>query len=201
MTIASGAPAISARQPARVEPFVRAHPRVGGEARVELAVADVDRDHRTRAAREQHVGEAAGRGADVEAGEAVGIEAEGVERRGELDPAARGPGVRLARLDPRVLGERVGGFAHGLAVGADQPGGDRRLRAGAAGEESAFDENKIGALAHVGLRRKGRPLPAPRASGLASCAARLALTPAAPASGRGGPPLLPLREKAARSAG
>ena len=87
-----------------------------------------------------------------------GIELEGVERGGELEAAARGPGMGRARLDPRVLGERVGGLAHFLAVGADQPGGDRRLRARAAGEEAAFDEQKIGALAHAG-QGEGASLP------------------------------------------
>ena len=84
---------------ARIDALERAHARVGGEARIELAAADVDRDHLRRAARKQDVGEAAGRGADVEADEARGIEREGVERGGELDPAARGPGVGRLGLD------------------------------------------------------------------------------------------------------
>ena len=154
MTIASGAPAMSAVSLRASSPSCALTRGIGGEARVELAVADVDRHDRARAALEQDVGEAAGRGADVEAGEAVRIEVEGDQRGGELDAAARGPRMRRARLDVRVLGERVGGLAHGLAVGADQPGGDRRLGARPAGEQSAFDEKKIGALAHVGLAAK-----------------------------------------------
>ena len=39
--------------------------RVAGDARVELAVADVERDHTPRAAAQQHFGEASGGGADV----------------------------------------------------------------------------------------------------------------------------------------
>ena len=87
---------------ARVEAFERADARVRREARIELSAADVDRDDVRRAAREENVGEAAGRGADVEAGEARGIEPEGVERGRELDPAARD--VRMGRfgLDRRV---------------------------------------------------------------------------------------------------
>ena len=113
-TIACGAsPSDLRRQATRVEPFERAHARVGGEPGVELAVPDVDGDHAFRPAPEQHVGEAAGRGADVEAGEARGIEPEGVERGGELDAAARD--IRVGRLgfDRRVRPIGVRGLAQG----------------------------------------------------------------------------------------
>ena len=43
------------------------HARIVAELRVQLAVADVERDHARGAALEQHVAEPAGRGADVEA--------------------------------------------------------------------------------------------------------------------------------------
>ena len=82
-------------------------------APVELAVADVDGDRRVLAPRmQQHVGEAAGRGADVEAGEPGGIEREGVERGGELEAAARD--VRVGRLgfDRGGLVDLLGGLAH-----------------------------------------------------------------------------------------
>ena len=58
-----------ARERARVKAFKRAHPWIGREARIELPPADIDGDDRRRAAREQHIGEASGRGADVEADE------------------------------------------------------------------------------------------------------------------------------------
>ena len=44
-TIACGAPASARRQLARVEALAQRDARVRREARVELAVADVDRDH------------------------------------------------------------------------------------------------------------------------------------------------------------
>ena len=128
-----GSPICSRSEAARVEPFVRSDARVGFEARVELAMADVDRDDVSRPAREQHVGKAARRRADVEAGEAARIERESVERRRELEAAARGPGMRGARLDRGVAREGFGRLAHERAVGAHEPGRDRRLRAGAAG--------------------------------------------------------------------
>ena len=71
------------------------------QPRVELPVADVERDHARRAALEQDVGEAAGRRADVEAVEARGVDAEHVERVRELLAAARDVGRRRARRSAR----------------------------------------------------------------------------------------------------
>ena len=53
---------------------------------MKLAVTDVDASHMRRAARQQNMGEAAGRGADVERLFAGWIERENVERGGELHP-------------------------------------------------------------------------------------------------------------------
>jgi hypothetical protein len=58
-------------EPARVAILERDDPWVGGEARVQLIVADVDGIDARRAALEQHLGEAAGRRADVEGNEAA----------------------------------------------------------------------------------------------------------------------------------
>ena len=69
---------------ARIDTFEEPHALVRREARIELSAADVDRDNLRRAALEQDVGEASGRGADVEADEARGIEPECVERGGKL---------------------------------------------------------------------------------------------------------------------
>ena len=55
-----------AGEPAGVDPFERDNARVGAQPRVQLAVTDVDADHRGRAERQQHIGEAAGALADVE---------------------------------------------------------------------------------------------------------------------------------------
>ena len=54
----------------RVRPFEHRHPRIRTQPRVQLAVADVERDHAIRAPLQEYVGEAAGRGADVDAVEA-----------------------------------------------------------------------------------------------------------------------------------
>jgi hypothetical protein len=69
---------------ARVHAFERGDARIGREPRVQLAAADVDADHVLRAALQQHVGEAAGALADVEAGHAGDVDAATFERRGQL---------------------------------------------------------------------------------------------------------------------
>ena len=84
---------IFAPQVPRVEALDDGDARIGPEPPGELAVADVERDHVARAAVEQHVGEAAGRGADVERDAARDVEVKRVERVGELEPAAADPGM------------------------------------------------------------------------------------------------------------
>ncbi len=60
------------RQRARVLPFERCHARIAAQPRMQLPVTDVDGDDMARAARQQNVGEAARRGADVETEAPVG---------------------------------------------------------------------------------------------------------------------------------
>ena len=59
------------------------------QARMQLIAADIDRVDAPRAAREQDLGEAAGRGADVEADAIRHVEREMIERERKLDAAAR----------------------------------------------------------------------------------------------------------------
>ena len=72
----------------RVGAFQGDHPRIDPELGVELAAADIDRIDFGRSAGDQHVGEAAGRGADIERYRTLRVEAEGIERRRELSSAA-----------------------------------------------------------------------------------------------------------------
>ena len=51
---------------------------------MQLLAADIDRNDMVRSALEQNIGEAARRGADIQAIPAGGVEAEGIERAGEL---------------------------------------------------------------------------------------------------------------------
>ena len=61
---------------------------------MELAVADIDGEDLPSAAGDEYMGEAAGRGADIERDPAQRIEAEGVEGGRELKAAAGDVGVR-----------------------------------------------------------------------------------------------------------
>ena len=115
-------------------PRVRAldddHARIVPKTPVELAVADVERDDAARAALEQHVGEPAGRGADVERLAAVDGDAECVERMRQLDAAAAD--VRMVRLLERDRRRHpatgVPGFLRGLAVDQHDAGQNQRAR-------------------------------------------------------------------------
>ncbi len=131
-----------------VRAFVRSSTVTRGsraEPRVELAVADVERDHARRAALEEDVGEAAGRGADVDAVEARRIDAERVEPVRELLAAARD--VRRRPLD-RELGVLLDLVAR-LVVAADETGEHERLRLRPRLREAALDEEDVEPLLHA----------------------------------------------------
>ena len=123
---------------------IETHLRPRAQAGVQLA-AGRRRPHRRAARRapSSTCGEAAGRGADVEADAAVRIECEMIERGRELHPAARDPRVRGLGPQHRVGGDFVRGLADGDAVGRHQAGGDGGLRPGAAFEQAAFDEQAV----------------------------------------------------------
>ena len=63
---------------------------------MELVPADIDGIDFGRAAGDQHVGEAPGRGANIERHPSFGVKAEGIERRRELEAAAGNIGAGLA---------------------------------------------------------------------------------------------------------
>jgi len=109
---------------------------------MELAVADVERDHARRAALEQAVGEAAGRRAQVEAVLAFGVDPERVERVRELLPAARDESRRGAHLELDVVGDLLAR----LCETRHETGEDERLRLRAALREPALDQHDVQAL-------------------------------------------------------
>ena len=82
--------------------FQRDYALVLAQPRMKLAASDIDRVDACRAAREQHLGEAAGRGADIETDAPGQLEAEMIERGRELHPAARHPRMLGARLQLRA---------------------------------------------------------------------------------------------------
>src|SRR5688572_18909659 len=119
----------------------------------ELVGADVDREHLHRPALEQYVGEAAGRGADVERHRARHVPAEMIERMSELDAAARDPGMVAAPdLERRLLGQRLAGFLDLALAREDQAGEDQRLRPRPTLGETAIHQQLIGAeLGHEAI--------------------------------------------------
>ena len=68
---------------------------------MKLVAPDIDGVDAGSAALEQHLGEASGRGANIECDEALRVEAEGVERRCQLEPAA-GHERRDIRVDRKA---------------------------------------------------------------------------------------------------
>ena len=74
------------------------------ELGVKLVAPDIDGEDAGSAALEQHLGEASGRGANIERDEALRVEAEGVQRRCELEPAAGDEGRRLGVDDKAGAG-------------------------------------------------------------------------------------------------
>ena len=71
---------------------------------MQLANPDVDRNNAPRSTRQQDFGEAACRGAKVQAVPACGIDPERTEGMIKLQPAARDPGMGHFGLDPVRVG-------------------------------------------------------------------------------------------------
>ena len=84
----------------RIGPLARYDARIAGEiAACNWPCPTSTQTTFGRAAREKHMGEAAGRGADVETAMPGGIEAESIESSGELDAAARDPRIGRRGFD------------------------------------------------------------------------------------------------------
>src|SRR5882757_425203 len=118
---------------------------------MQLAVADVDGENDAGAVRQQHLGEAAGGGADVEADMAFDIDRILFQRAGELDAAAGYPGVGGLRGNLRVRSDRLRCLQNLLAAGDHEAGLDRGAGAGAAFEQAALDQQHVRALAQRGF--------------------------------------------------
>ena len=155
-TTRSGANGSSVSDP-RVRPLEDGDARVGAQARMELPVADVDRDDARRAGLEQAVGEAAGRGADIGAVAPFDVDAERVECVAQLLSATGDE--RRWPLDAE-LGVLVD-LLPGLLVAGHEPGEHERLRLASALRQALFHEEDVESLACAFQRRLARELVAP----------------------------------------
>src|SRR5438067_214551 len=135
------------------------HARVGAKPLVELAVADVERDHARRPPLQEDVGEPARRGADVEAVETGDIDPERVERVTQLLATARDELRRRGDGELSVLLD----LHAGLRVPGHAAGEDERLRLSSRLRQAALDEEDVEALLHLLERRITRE-PAPSSS-------------------------------------
>ena len=136
---------------------------------MKLAVADVERDHACCAALEEDVGEAAGRGPDVDAVAAGRVDAEPVEPVRELLAATRDVLRRAVDGELGVLLDLL----PGLVEAVHEPGEHERLRLRARLREPPLDEEDVYALSQA--VRTARPSTMSRrtavsASTSASCA-------------------------------
>ena len=112
------------------------HARVVAQRERQLAVGDVERDDMRGPALQQAVGEAAGGGADVERVATRDVDAERVERVGELDPAARDELRRRGDVELDVLGDELAGLLRPPPPGAEMHiAGDHRGRGARARRE------------------------------------------------------------------
>ncbi len=129
----------------------RDHAGVFAQPLVQLPVADVDRVNAPGAGLQEAVGEAPGRGADVDRLRAPGVEAvggEGLERAGELEPAARDVRVRIAPQRERRLARNEGaGLVDPHFAQVNAPRDQQGLGPGAARREALFDQENIGSFA------------------------------------------------------
>ena len=148
---------------AGVQAIMDDHPPVAGERSGELATPHVDGVDPGRAALEEDVGEATGRGPRVERDEARRVDPERVERGGELVAAATD--VRLARdeLDRRVRIDEIARLpvepGRIAGAGPDAAGEDQRLGPGPAVGEAALDDELVETLSGSGAasRRGAHP--------------------------------------------
>ena len=143
-------------QMTRVDPLEHVRAVVVAESRMELPVADVQRDHARRAPLEQAVRESARRRAEVEAASPGRVDAERVERVCELLAAARDEPRRALDGEHHVLPDLL----PRLVEPRNEPREDEGLSLSAALGEPALDEHDVEALLGQGTdgrTRRWRP--------------------------------------------
>ena len=108
------------RQVARVRPLMHDDARILAQFPGKLPAPDIDRMDPRRTLRQQHVGETAGRGADIERDHAARVDREMIERKSQLDATARHPRmVAPGKRQFGVFGKRRAGFVDAPPAGGD----------------------------------------------------------------------------------
>ena len=139
------------REVARVGPLQHPHARIAPEARRELAVADIDRVHPARPARQQHIGEAAGGGADIQRRAPARIDPEVRERVVEFLAAPRDPGmVRAAHREREIVRDLEAGLVEAAFAREHPAGQQQRLRPGPGLGQAARHEQGVEPLLGAG---------------------------------------------------
>lgn len=134
-----------ARQVPGVQPLEYNYARVLSQLPCELTVADIDGIDAPSAPRQQYIGKAARRSADVEPHSPFHGNPEMIKGIGELDAAPGNPRM-LAALERQrcTLVELFAGFIDPPLPAADKTGEDQRLRFGPAFREALVDEELVG---------------------------------------------------------
>jgi len=132
-------------QGSRVRSLEDGDSRVRPQSRMQLAVADVDRDHPCRPGLKQAVGEAARGRADIRAIASVDGHTKGIESMLQL--------LSTSRHEARwTLDVQFGGVVQllsGLVVAVHQAGEDERLRLGARLRKPPLDHEDVETLLHA----------------------------------------------------
>ncbi len=128
---------------ARVRSLHRDDARIGADALVKDAVADIDGVDPGRAALQQAVGEAAGAGAEIGRDKAGNVDTELVERLVELLSATADETGLLFQRDDVGLADVAAGAGLLLVVDEDVAGHDEGLGAGAGLGKAAFDDRVV----------------------------------------------------------
>ena len=130
-----------------VGPLHRDDPGILPERLGQLAPTDIEGVDADGAALEEDVGEAPGRGADIERDHPARVDLERIQRRRQLVATATDIGLRFGHADGRVRGDHVARLA--VVPGSvalphpDRAGQHERLRTAARLDQSALDEQLI----------------------------------------------------------
>ena len=136
------------------------HARIVAQLPGELAVADIDGMHQRRAVREQHIGEPAGRRADIEADAPLRRRARNARAHARASARrARPRGGPARAVQSGVLGQQVARLGDPPLAAEHVPGHDERLRPrrGSRPDRARPAADRRGAAPSCVLFKRARP--------------------------------------------